>query len=95
MKNLKSQAFKIAHEIKSQFATWSAALKAAWQIAKLKFGIETKIEFAKADGELRTAIALNVGSLTSLKEGFVRFLELRTDGITQWRSFRLERLILN
>ena len=95
MKNLKSQVFKIAHEIKSQFDNFSQALKAAWRIAKLKFGIKTNIEFAKADGEVRKATALNIGSLSSLKDGLVRFLELRADGITQWRCFRLERMILS
>lgn len=95
MKNLKSKVFTIAHQIKAQFKNFSQALKAAWKIAKMHFGKNVTIEFAKNSGEVRTASVLAIGSLETLKKGFVRFVEMKADNTNQWRSFRLERLILN
>ena len=95
MKNLKSKVFTIAHQIKSTFDSFSDALKAAWKIAKISFGIPTKIKFTKQNKEERTANALNIGSIETIKKGFVRFLEMKLDGTTQWRSFTISSLILN
>lgn len=95
MKNLRSKVMTIAHQIKGQFKSWSKALKAAWKIAKMYFGQRIIIEFAKSSGEVRTAEVLAIGSLSTIKKGFVRFVEETAHGTTQWRSFRIEKLILN
>lgn len=36
---MKSKVFKLAHLIKSNFATWSQALKVAWRKIKLEAGL--------------------------------------------------------
>ena len=95
MKNsLSSRAMTIAHQIKKNFANFSTALRAAWQIAKISAGQRTNITFAKDGGELREAIAINCGSLQTIEKGFVRFVEWISEDKTQWRSFKIERLIV-
>ena len=92
LRKIRKEVFSLAHQIKATFATFGQALKAAWRIIKMKFGIATPITFAKSTGEIREAVALNCGSLSTIEKGFVRFLE-NIEGRTQWRSFRIERLI--
>lgn len=89
----RSKIFTLAHQIKRQFDTFSSALKAAWRIIKMKMGESISITFAKSTGELRTAQAVAVGSLSTIEKGFVRFVEQVSEDKTQWRSFRLERLV--
>lgn len=89
---MKSRVFKIAHQIKENFATWSDALKAAWKIIKIAMGYEVAIKYAKATGEVRPAIAQGIGDLETLQRGFFRYREL-IDGVMGWRSCRLERMI--
>ena len=81
-----------AHQIKSYFASFADALRAAWAITKLFFGQSVNLTFAKATGEVRHADAIAVGSLSTLEKGFFRFVET-IDGGTQWRSCKLERMI--
>lgn len=92
MKNIKSKAFQIAHQIKEHFITFSQALTAAWKIAKIYCGWPTAIRFVKDGGEIRQAIAVACSSLSTLEEGFLRFVELLPTGRTQWRSFCVDRL---
>lgn len=91
---MKSKVFKIAHQIKSFFSSFSEALKAAWKIGKLFFGISVNITFAKDTGEVREAKAVAVASLGTIEKGYIRFVEMLETGNTQWRSFRIERLIV-
>ncbi len=83
----------IAHKIKRLFTTFSDALKAAWMIVKLYLGKATKITFAKDTGELRTAKAIAIGTLSTIEKGYLRFIEMIGEGQTQWRSFRIGRLV--
>ena len=82
-----TQAMNIAHAIKSQFTSFRAALKAAWQI--IKSGL---ITFAKETGEVRTAKIETFTTIDRTK-GFARFVEIIDGDKTQFRSFRFERLI--
>lgn len=97
MKNyqLHKTVFQVAHIIKSAFETFGEALKAAWKIAKMNFGRTVTVKFVKSNGEIRTATAKGTGNLETIKKGFVRFIELLNDGSTQYRSFRIEKLILD
>jgi len=96
MKNsINSRAFKLAHQIKSTFKNFSQALRAAWMIVKLQAGVRTPIQFAKDTGEVREAVAIACGSLSTIEKGFLKFVEWVNDEKTQWRSFRIERLILS
>lgn len=92
---MKSKVFKTAHQIKQYFTTWSEALKAAWAVVKLFFGRPINLTFAKSCGEVREAKAVKVYSLDTIKKGFIRFVEALESGETQFRSFRLERLIFS
>lgn len=91
---MKSKALKIAHQIRHNFANWSNALTAAWKIAKLFLGRPVELTFAKSDGEVREAKAIALGSIETLQKGYFRFVEM-IEGETQWRSCRLERMILS
>jgi len=90
--DMKRNVFKIAHQIKGNFATWSDALKAAWKLIKIATGYEVAITYAKATGELREAIAQGIGKLDTLVKGFFRYQEI-IEGEMQWRSCRLERMV--
>lgn len=90
--SIRSKALKISHQIKSWFSNWGEAQKAGWILAKLQNGISVNFEFAKSEGEVRKAKAIAIGGLGTIAKGFVRFLEMVEDK-TQWRSFRLERLV--
>ncbi len=73
----------------------SVALKKAWTIARIASGTPTYITFAKQDtGEVRDAVALITGDLSTIADGFVRFVEIK-GGRSQWRSFRIDHLITN
>lgn len=91
---MKSKVFKLAHQIKSSFSTFSQALKAAWKIIKMQMGYLETVMFAKSTGEVRKAEVIAIGSLTTIEKGFVRFIEI-IEGKSQWRSFRIERMIFN
>lgn len=90
----KSKIFKTAWQIfKLGFAkTFSNALSKAWTIIKISLGQGVNIEYAKDSGEVRTATALQLGSLSTIEKGFVRYLE-NINGLNQWRSFNIGRLI--
>lgn len=83
----------IAHQIKSNFDSFADALRAAWKIAKLFFGKNVELTFAKNSGEVREAKAVALGSLETLTKGYFRFVEMLENENTQWRSCRLERMI--
>jgi len=92
----KSKVFKTAWTIlKAGLAdTLSIALKKAWIICKVSFGIPTTINFAKAEtGELRTANAIQIGSFETIKDGYIKFVE-SVDGKALWKSFRIANLII-
>jgi hypothetical protein len=77
------------------FQSFRVALKAAWSILKIQAGIATDITYVKNDtGEIRNARALQVGTLSTLVEGFVRYME-EINGRFQWRSFRIANLVIN
>ncbi len=90
-----AKVFKTAWTIlKSGFAfDLSDALKKSWTIVKISMGKATQIVFAKeGTGELREATAVLTGSLDTISQGFVRFVEM-IDGVAQWRSFRITNLL--
>ena len=92
----KGKIFKTAWTIlKAGLAeSWSIALKKAWTICKISFGTPTTIQFAKAEtGELRTANAIQIGSFESIKDGYLRFVEM-ADGKANWKSFRIANLLI-
>lgn len=91
---MKSQVMTLAHQIKASFDNFSQALKAAWRIIKLKMGIRTKITFVKKTGEIREAVAIALGSLSTIEKGYVKFVELLEGGNSQWRSFRIQTLLV-
>ena len=93
MKISKSQVFTIAHQIRKYFSNFSQALKAAWRIVKIYAGRPTLIQFAKSSSELRKAKAIAAGSLKTITKGYVRFVELVENGLTQWRSFKIANLV--
>lgn len=77
------------------FKSFRIALKAAWKVLKIQAGIATDITYVKAEtGEIRNAKALQVGSLSTMVEGFVRYME-EINGLFQWRSFRIANLVIN
>jgi len=90
---IQSQAMTFAHQIKEQFPTFADALRAGWVLAKLQREQQVQITFAKQTGEIREAKAVGMGSVDTLVKGYVRFVELLENAETQWRSFRLERLV--
>ena len=92
-KSIQSIVFTLAHKIKTFFSSFGDALRAAWILGKLNLGRAVEFSFAKSTGEVREAKAVAVGSLATLDKGFFRFVELKADGETQWRSARLERMI--
>lgn len=96
MKNsIYSRAFQIAHQVKSFFNSFSEALKVGWMLAKLFLGRAVTFSFAKKNtAEVRTANAIALGSLETIKKGYFRFVETIESG-TQWRSAKIERLIFN
>lgn len=92
---MKSEVFKLAHQIKSFFRSFSEALRAAWMMVKAKAGRLVRFTFAKETGEVREADAIGGGSLDTCTKGFFRFVEKTAEGAEQWRSFRIERLIFS
>ena len=76
------------------FKSFSVALKAAWRILKIQAGIATDITYVKSDtAEIRNARALQVGTLSTLVDGYVRYME-EIENRFQWRSFRIANLVL-
>jgi len=59
-----------------------------WVIFKISLGKGLKIVYAKETGELSEALALQVGGLSTIEKGYVRYLE-QIKGATQWRSFKI------
>ncbi len=91
---MNSKAIKLASKIKQWFSSWSEALKAGWLLVKLQSGYCLNIQFANKDAEVRKAKVVAISSITTgIEKGFIRFVEMVSDNRTQWRSFRLERLI--
>ncbi len=55
----KSQLFKLAHSIKSQFESFSQALKQAWVVLKLRARMAKRyvsFKYRKVDGSIREAV---------------------------------------
>ena len=92
---MNQKAFQLAHIFKYYFSTFSDALKAAWKIAKLAAGRTQQRSFVKkSTGEVREAQALALGGLSTIKDGFIRFVEKVSENQTQWRSFRIDHMIV-
>ncbi len=90
-----TKALKMAHRIqKSGFtASFSESMKKGWILAKISLGIPTMISFAKTEtGEVREAKAIQLGSIGTIQDGYVRFIE-DDNGTAQWRSFKIENLM--
>ena len=86
---------QLAHLIKFYFPTFKLALRAAWQIIKIASGRVQQITFVKqSTGEIREATVLAVSTLSTVKDGYLRFVEKVNDSQTQWRSFRIENMIV-
>lgn len=83
MKNLRSRAISLYNKIKKHFSSFSAAMKAAWRIAK------GEISFAKVGtGEVRS---MKIDFVSSISEsGLVKVLETGNG----WRCFYLSHIIL-
>lgn len=94
MEKIRSKVLSIAHQIKANFETWGQAQKAAWMIVKLNLSIEQEIAFVTKEGVIREAKALFAPNLETIEKGFVRFIEWVSEGVEQWRSFRIERLLV-
>lgn len=76
---------------------WKQGLEAAWKITKMFFGMKVSFVFNKVDkktGEVteRPATGVAMGSIKTIKDGYVKFLEQVGDR-TQWRSFKIENLL--
>ena len=93
-KSINSTAFSIAHSIKRYFTTFAKALKAAWVIAKIYAGWPVDICFVKDCGEIRDARAVACSTIKTVNDGFLRFVEMLPTGKTQWRAFKVQRLIV-
>lgn len=55
----KSQLFKLAHAIKSQFSSFGEALRHAWKVIKLRIKMLTSyvaFKYRKVDGSIREAV---------------------------------------
>lgn len=77
----------------SIFTNIKDALRAAWKIMKIAAGIPTKIRYTKVEtGEVRDAVALQVGSLSTIESGYIRYME-EINNVFQWRSFRINTII--
>ena len=97
MKTIKAKAMTAAWSFfrLGFFKSFSVALKAAWRILKIQSGKPTDITFIKTDtGEIRNAKALQVGTLSTMVEGYVKYME-EINGLFQWRSFRIANLVIN
>ena len=90
---VRSQVFSVAHSIKSNFNSFSEALKASWRIIKMNCNWSVEFTFLKKNGELRRAIGTATGKLETIKKGYVRFREQKEDGSETWKSFRVANLI--
>ncbi len=77
------------------FKSFRLALKAAWKVLKIQSGIATDITYVKVDtGEIRNARALQVGSLSTLVEGYIKYMEEINERF-QWRSFRIANMVIS
>lgn len=55
----KSKLFKLAHAIRSQFDSFSEALRQSWKVLRLKLQMakrEVKFQYRKVDGSIRDAV---------------------------------------
>ena len=101
---LRSQVFTLAHFIRTQFETFSQALKRAWKVIKLKLSLRTQsivsFSFKKANGTVREAkgtllpdlIAKHVKGGSNRKKNplQVKYYDLDKGA---FRSFNILRLI--
>lgn len=65
---MKSLLFKIAHNVKSKFNSFSEALKYAWKVIKLRMKMKKGVvsfRFKKVDGSIREA----VGTIPAAPQG--------------------------
>lgn len=77
------------------FKSFRLALKAAWKVLKIQAGIATDITYVKVDtGEIRNARALQFGSLSTIVEGYLKYME-EINGLYSWRSFRIANLVIS
>lgn len=96
---MKTKLFKIAHAIKSQFATFGEALKQAWKIIKLQARMmvgNVSFKFRKVDGSIREA----VGTLTVKYESKGNGKPMQVDSMMYYdteangfRSFKVFNLV--
>lgn len=94
LRSQKSKVFKTAWQIfkAGHAVNFSESLQKAWKICKISFGIFTNINFVKEEtGEVRNANAVALGSMSTIENGFVRFVEI-VNGASQWRSFKIANL---
>lgn len=97
---MKSRLFKIAHSIKNQFATFSAALVHAWKVIRLQYKLCTNalvnFTYKKIDGSIREAVG-TLESVPTPKGGFKKtnYAILNHFDLQQndWRCARIENLI--
>jgi hypothetical protein len=96
---MNSKALKLAHAIKTNFSSWSEALKFAWKKVKVKKALRSltvKFSFLKKNGEVREATGTTKGEYsfkgTSKPSPFhiVKYFDLDKNA---WRCFDLRRLI--
>lgn len=104
MKNsIQSKVFTFAHQIKTNFQSWSNALKFAWKKLKIQAKLSSgKIHFSfiKKSGEIRPAYGTTNNSFFNYENKgnvsgcwyIVKYYDLQKDG---WRCFDLRKLLIN
>lgn len=92
---MKSKVLTTAWEIfKLGFQnTFAKALKLAWKLIKMNYGIPQQITYAKESGELREAKVLQISTLSTIDRGFIKYVE-EINGAYLWRSFRIDRIAI-
>lgn len=99
--SLKSRLMSIAHAVKSQFASFSEALKHAWRVIRMYKAMKSKdvsFSFKKVDGSLRLAngtlradaLPESKGSDRPTNFGLFVYFDLDANA---WRSAKVENLI--
>lgn len=74
-------------------SNFSQALRKAWTIIKISLGFGQRISYVKQEtGEIREAVALQVGGLDTLQKDFIRYME-QIDGAYKWRSFKVSMML--
>lgn len=95
---MKTKLFKIAHAIKTQFATFGEALKQAWRIIKLEARMmvgNVLFKFRKVDGSIREALGTLTVKYESKGNGkpipvdSMMYYDIESNGFRSFKVFNL------